>query len=102
MQIIDHRRRGQKANAQHDPSAVMLKHLLWIYNAPRLKCQWCGKYVKVGNRTVDHIAPLRHGGGDTTANTVMACRTCNASKGAKTPNLYGFLHFDYRIASSET
>ena len=34
-------------------------------------------------KTADHLLPRVYGGGDASANLVIACRTCNSSKGKK-------------------
>lgn len=35
--------------------------------------------------TIDHVLPRSLGGGDDLANLALACRPCNSSKGARTP-----------------
>ena len=96
------RRRARKAGAQCDESRLLVKYLAGLYGAPRMRCQWCGKFTKKSARTADHVVPIARGGGDTVANIVMACRSCNCKKGAKSPAEYGFLHFDYRISPPPT
>jgi len=44
------------------------------------ECIYCGAK---GNLSVDHLIPLSRGGLDTPDNAVMACRSCNSSKGSK-------------------
>ena len=46
-------------------------------------CVYCG--CEGGNLQLDHVIPRSRGGADTPDNLVAACRSCNASKGAKTP-----------------
>lgn len=49
------------------------------------RCYWCGK--KVGDTYhVDHIVPLSRGGSNWPENLVIACSTCNRSKGNKLPH----------------
>jgi hypothetical protein len=43
-------------------------------------CVYCGA---TENLTTDHIIPLSKGGIDIPANTVLACSTCNSSKGGR-------------------
>lgn len=43
-------------------------------------CVYCGA---VGVLTTDHIIPLSKGGIDVPANTVLACGSCNSSKGGR-------------------
>ncbi len=47
------------------------------------RCVYCGAD---GNLQLDHVFPRSRGGLDAPQNLVAACRRCNASKGAKTPD----------------
>jgi 5-methylcytosine-specific restriction endonuclease McrA len=42
-------------------------------------CFYCGD--RVGRGELDHVIPLSRGGSHSEGNTVLACRTCNQSKG---------------------
>ena len=44
------------------------------------QCAYCGTF---GRMSLDHIVPVKHGGGTTLANCVPSCRHCNSSKGTK-------------------
>lgn len=52
-------------------------------------CHYCGVETHLGDgpkvrqRTLDHLHPVSKGGTDTLENVVIACRSCNSSKGAK-------------------
>ena len=46
------------------------------------KCVYCGSNQRL---TVDHIQPLSKGGSHSLVNLATACRSCNSSKSAKTP-----------------
>lgn len=46
------------------------------------KCYLCGKELADDEITLDHVIPLAHGGSHTEDNLKVACRSCNASKGA--------------------
>jgi 5-methylcytosine-specific restriction endonuclease McrA len=80
------------------PRAVELVryvHTVWVYertrrvpySAPallrrdRYTCAYCSRPAD----TVDHVVPRCQGGPTTWANTVAACRPCNARKGGRTP-----------------
>lgn len=43
-------------------------------------CYYCSKSAKL---TIDHVVPLSRGGLHTLGNLVMACSSCNSSKGGK-------------------
>lgn len=45
-------------------------------------CFYCGSPM---NLTLDHVVPQSRGGSHDPENLVTACRSCNSSKGAKTP-----------------
>jgi len=50
------------------------------FNAHGWHCHYCGI---IANLTSDHIIPQSLGGDNSVSNIVPACRTCNASKGAR-------------------
>ncbi|MBZ5726369.1 MAG: HNH endonuclease [Acidobacteriia bacterium] len=50
----------------------------------RVRCAYCGRYPRVGERHVDHVIPLAKGGPHTAANLRITCAQCNLSKGVKT------------------
>jgi len=43
-------------------------------------CNYCGSTEKL---SLDHIFAQKHGGQDNAENLILACRTCNSSKGKK-------------------
>lgn len=45
-------------------------------------CVYCGSREFP---TLDHVIPRSRGGGDGVENLALACRSCNSSKGARTP-----------------
>jgi len=49
------------------------------------KCFWCGKKV-YKNYHIDHVIPLSQGGTNWPDNLVIACPSCNTSKGGKMPD----------------
>ena len=48
-------------------------------------CYYCGTYPA---NTIDHLTPLDKGGDDNFTNLVVACSTCNYSKGSRTEEQY--------------
>lgn len=44
------------------------------------RCWYCGANKKI---TIDHIVPVSRGGTGHLRNLVLACKTCNSSKGSK-------------------
>ena len=71
---IKMRYRARKLNAVHIPYSP--KELFNKYNN---LCVYCGDEGK----TLDHVIPLFRGGSDTEDNLVVACKSCNSSKGTK-------------------
>ncbi len=65
----------------------------WARRAEQVKnrdgatCRYCGQPAPDGQ--VDHVIPLSRGGTDDLSNLAWACRSCNASKGSKTPQEWG-------------
>ena len=52
-------------------------------------CAYCGRQLKRGELTVDHVMPASRGGGSTWGNTVTACAPCNQRKADRTPHEAG-------------
>jgi len=47
-------------------------------------CCYCGKKLNQKTLTLDHIMPRQSGGSNRISNILLACRTCNSTKGANT------------------
>jgi hypothetical protein len=54
-----------------------------VYARDGYACRYCG--TGAGPFAIDHIHPRSQGGGDEAENLAVACRSCNSSKGARTP-----------------
>ena len=59
-----------------------------VYERDGQLCRYCGATADL---TIDHVVPRRHGGTDTAANLVVACRRCNGRKGGRTPAQAGMV-----------
>ena len=55
------------------------------YKAQRGKCWWCACSLE-DRYHIDHLVPLSRGGSNAPSNIVLACPSCNCSKGAKMPH----------------
>lgn len=51
----------------------------------RWRCQYCGERKRTCELTFDHVLPRSRGGRTAWENIVIACTTCNAKKGGRTP-----------------
>jgi len=84
-----HRRKARKLNTVVEKGISILS----LKKKHGTKCYYCGKEMDfkkgVGRRfnndmaTIEHLIPLARGGEHTFENTVLACRFCNISRGAK-------------------
>ena len=54
------------------------------------KCGYCGCDLHEDNTTIDHMRPKSRGGQDRIANLILCCRSCNATKRAKTVDEFRF------------
>lgn len=52
-------------------------------------CQYCNERKKSDRMGIDHVLPESRGGKTTWENTVSSCNSCNAVKGAQTPQEAG-------------
>jgi len=69
------RRRALKSNATIEPVDELA-----VYERDGRMCIYCGATEDLA---LDHIVPLNGGGSHREDNLVVACRSCNSSKGAK-------------------
>lgn len=53
------------------------------------RCLYCGEPFSYGHLTRDHVVPRSLNGRDRWENVVAACKRCNHSKGARTPEQAG-------------
>lgn len=60
-----------------------------LFKRDRNLCAYCGETFARRDLTRDHIIPRSRGGRDVWENCATACRTCNHTKGAKTPEEWG-------------
>lgn len=71
------RRKKLDAAGSHTPEDIVA-----IYQSQKGLCYYCG--VEVGEKyEVDHVDPISQGGSDSAWNLVIACPSCNRSKGDK-------------------
>ena len=47
------------------------------------QCTYCDKKIRFSDSDIDHIWPKSRGGTNHSANLVIACQSCNRSKGNK-------------------
>ena len=52
---------------------------------PLVRCRWCDELLTPRECQVDHVIPIARGGVHALSNLVVACATCNRSKGASLP-----------------
>jgi 5-methylcytosine-specific restriction endonuclease McrA len=77
------------------PSVIILKEYMKAKTTVRFSksnvflrdlytCLYCEEVLQKKDCTLDHVQPVSKGGKTTFENTVTACATCNANKGAST------------------
>jgi 5-methylcytosine-specific restriction endonuclease McrA len=57
-------------------------------NRRRRPCSYCGAKLTLDQATFDHVKALSQGGYDKRKNGAIACRQCNAKKGAMSVDLF--------------
>lgn len=75
---------NRRARRKRAPGSFTPQDVQHQYNMQRGCCYWCGAAVE-DNYHVDHVIPLSRGGTNYPDNIVIACPTCNTSRGAKLP-----------------
>lgn len=69
------------------PRVVLQKEKrLNIYDKSEHRCSICGKPLKYGEMTIDHIVPLSRGGENSEENLRCVCEECNQLKGNRMDN----------------
>jgi hypothetical protein len=56
-----------------------------LYARDKYLCAYCGQEFNYHKLTIDHVMPQSRGGKNVWVNCVTACKSCNHSKGDKTP-----------------
>jgi len=54
-----------------------------IFSSTNYHCFYCGIELQEDNGTIDHVKPVKRGGGNGITNLVPSCKCCNSSKGVK-------------------
>ena len=60
-----------------------------IFLRDNYSCAYCLRQLNTEELSIDHIIPKSRGGKETWDNLVTACKTCNCSKGDRTPEEAG-------------
>ena len=76
--------RWRRAAAASDGSLTKERIGRLLEDAKR--CHYCRCRLTESNKTIDHSIPLGRGGLHSVSNVVVACGSCNASKGARDPS----------------
>ena len=76
--------RTRRARKNTAPGIHTVQDVRQQFKRQKGKCYWCGEKLKKYH--VDHIIPLSRGGSNWPDNIVIACPTCNLSKGTKLPH----------------
>lgn len=75
----------QHKNTEKQKAKALKKSQKWQNRVRKEgRCTYCAKPLTTDTATMDHIVPLSRGGKTTLANLVVACRSCNMQKHART------------------
>lgn len=82
--ISTNRRRALKTkNSTREQISSAEAKIRGLLKKESCRCAYCGATFLRGNFEFDHVVPLSKGGAHSADNLVVACRKCNASKGAR-------------------
>lgn len=78
-----HWRRGREPGEErlHIPKSTRRR----IFARDNETCVYCGCALTLATLQIDHVVPVSRGGDNRDGNLASACRSCNLSKGALTP-----------------
>lgn len=93
LRAYEHKRRAREVVAGGSFSASDIKNLYRLQNG---RCPYCQISIESGYH-IDHFIPLVLGGTNSITNLVLACPSCNLSKGAKHPEEW----FEWHRSSQE-
>lgn len=71
------------------PSRVQVVSRKNLYARDNYTCQYCGKELPAKDLTLDHVVPRSRGGLSRWENLVACCKSCNHTKGDRTPEEAG-------------
>jgi 5-methylcytosine-specific restriction endonuclease McrA len=61
--------------------------LLKLFRESHEHCHYCGVWLELRFRTIDHVVPLSKGGRHNMDNIVVACKPCNCKKHDSMPDV---------------
>jgi len=70
-----------------NPTSVTVLVRQQVLIRDEYRCRYCGRFD--AHLSIDHMMPQSRGGSHKIENLVTACRSCNSSKGARTPEEAG-------------
>ena len=71
-------RLAMKLQKQHLPLKML------VYMRSKGRCHYCDIELRISEATMDHRLPVSRGGRTVLDNLVLACESCNRTKGRKT------------------
>lgn len=76
------RRRKRRAARQSD--GTLTRGVIGALFQRASRCPYCGERIAEGDKTLDHLDPISHGGVHGISNVAICCRACNTRKHSKT------------------
>lgn len=70
---------------EREKARALRRSAWWQRRVQRGACAYCGRAVKPGELTMDHVVPVARGGRSQKGNVVPACKECNNRKKLLTP-----------------
>lgn len=76
---------GRTATPMHSDGTLTPSVVQALF-AKATHCAYCTQLMHPRDKTLDHVVPVAKGGKHSITNAVIACRSCNSRKGARTPD----------------
>jgi 5-methylcytosine-specific restriction endonuclease McrA len=76
-------KQNERARRKGSQSGLSQRQWRAILRAHQSRCAYCGEFARLP--ILEHVVPMKQGGGTTAWNVVPACRTCNSAKRDRDP-----------------
>jgi hypothetical protein len=89
--VITHKVAGYSKEENLQDAALYKRNRIKVWQRDMARCRYCKRILSKTDFHVDHIKPKIQGGNSNIHNLALACKSCNMSKGSRTPEEAGMV-----------